>query len=144
MTKLHEYPPCLLPLYILCPCTFQVPRVQYGTGGYRQMPRGLVLETFLTHANPYNVADNRIPKVRQRQLEERLPRRPCVDSIPPRSNTPSFQCLHVFLELPTNTRVYSNTYIPGSNHNSRWTTVKTLTPVLSKHVYLHTIFEPGS
>lgn len=47
---------CLVP-------SLQVPRVQYGTSGYQQQPRGLLLETFLKHAHPRIFADNRFPKV---------------------------------------------------------------------------------
>lgn len=43
--------------------TWQVKRVQYGSGGYRETPRGLILENFVTHANVRNRADNRLPKV---------------------------------------------------------------------------------
>lgn len=41
----------------------QVPRVQYGTSGYQQQPRGLLLESFLRHADPAIFTDNRFPKV---------------------------------------------------------------------------------
>ena len=41
----------------------QVPRVQYGTSGLQQQPRGLLLETFLKHAHPGVFTNNRYPKV---------------------------------------------------------------------------------
>lgn len=43
-------------------CCNQVPRVQYGTSHYQQMPQGLLLETFLRHAHTNSTEDNRRPK----------------------------------------------------------------------------------
>ena len=43
--------------------TLQVMRVQYGSGNLIETPRGLVLENFLTHADPRNARENRFPKV---------------------------------------------------------------------------------
>lgn len=57
---------CFVRTFSLCLVRTQVPRVQYGTGGYSQMPQGLLLERFLKHAinSPGSYEDNRLPKVR--------------------------------------------------------------------------------
>ena len=59
----------------------QVPRVQYGTSGIRQQPRGLLLETFLKHAHPGVFDGNRYPKVGDRGFKKRKKHRAVVKCV---------------------------------------------------------------
>ena len=56
--------------YLSFSCVFwwypQARRVQYGSAGNRETPRGLTLENFLMHAPLNSSTKNRLPKVRQR------------------------------------------------------------------------------
>eukprot|EP00752_Nemacystus_decipiens_P008848 g7896.t1 len=44
-------------------CCLKVPVVQHGTSGFSKNPRGLLLENFLTHADPASIDLNGPPKV---------------------------------------------------------------------------------
>ncbi|CAN0160707.1 unnamed protein product [Ascophyllum nodosum] len=44
-------------------CCRQVNRIQYGSAGYRETPRGLTIENFLTHAKDKAWRANRLPKI---------------------------------------------------------------------------------
>ncbi len=54
--------PCLIRLATTS-VLMKVPRVMYGTGGHDEMPRGMLLEVFQTHADIRNFRVNRLPKV---------------------------------------------------------------------------------
>lgn len=58
--------PLLVPINILkTMSSLQIKRVQYGSSGYRETPRGLTIENFLSHARVGDIEANRLPKVRQ-------------------------------------------------------------------------------
>lgn len=42
----------------------QVSRIKYGSSGFSEIPRGLVIENFVMHADPTNEKINGPPKVR--------------------------------------------------------------------------------
>lgn len=55
---------CNLPTYLpTCVRASQVSRVQYGSAGHDEMPRGLLLENFLMHSHPGLQFGNGLAKV---------------------------------------------------------------------------------
>lgn len=68
-------PDYVLPIIPLCRnfarnrASYQVHRVQYGTGGYSETPQGLIIEAFLTHAHLQDFKANRLPKVTRELLQ---------------------------------------------------------------------------